>query len=42
MAAAHESRPWFGVQFHPESLLTPHGRLIVQNFLSLCGRRAAA
>lgn len=36
MGVAHESRPWFGVQFHPESLLTPHGRRIVQNFLKLC------
>ena len=37
MAVAHEARPWFGVQFHPESLLTPYGRRIVHNFLSLCG-----
>lgn len=42
MAVAHETRPWFGVQFHPESLLTPHGRLIVENFLSRCKARAAA
>ncbi len=39
MAVAHELRPWFGVQFHPESLLSPYGRRIVQNFLSFCGRR---
>ncbi|PQA87838.1 anthranilate synthase component II [Hyphococcus luteus] len=38
MGVAHESRPWFGVQFHPESLLTPHGRRIIQNFLKFCGR----
>jgi anthranilate synthase component 2/para-aminobenzoate synthetase component 2 len=36
MAVAHETRPWFGVQFHPESLLTPHGRRIIHNFLSYC------
>lgn len=36
MGVAHESRPWFGVQFHPESLLTPHGRRIIENFLSYC------
>ena len=33
MAVAHESRPWFGVQFHPESLLTPQGRDLIANFL---------
>ncbi len=36
MGVAHESRPWFGVQFHPESLLTPHGRRIIKNFLGFC------
>ncbi|MEM8935302.1 MAG: aminodeoxychorismate/anthranilate synthase component II [Pseudomonadota bacterium] len=33
MAVAHRERPWFGVQFHPESLLTPDGRKVIQNFL---------
>lgn len=36
MGVAHETRPWFGVQFHPESLLTPHGRRIIHNFLARC------
>lgn len=36
MAVAHVKYPWFGVQFHPESLLTPHGRKIVNNFGSIC------
>lgn len=36
MAVEHQSRPWFGVQFHPESLLTPDGRNIIRNFLALC------
>ncbi|MEO1137235.1 MAG: aminodeoxychorismate/anthranilate synthase component II, partial [Pseudomonadota bacterium] len=36
MAVVHQERPWCGVQFHPESLLTPHGRGLVQNFLSHC------
>lgn len=33
MAIQHETRPWFGVQFHPESILTPAGERLVQNFL---------
>lgn len=36
MGVIHEDRPWFGVQFHPESLLTPHGRRIIKNFLAFC------
>ncbi len=39
MAVAHEKQPWFGVQFHPESLLTLHGRRIIENFLTYCGQR---
>ena len=33
MAVQHESKPIFGVQFHPESILTPDGRKMLQNFL---------
>jgi anthranilate synthase/aminodeoxychorismate synthase-like glutamine amidotransferase len=37
MALQHRSLPRFGVQFHPESILTPHGPKIVENFLTLAG-----
>jgi anthranilate synthase component 2 len=33
MAVQHKSAEVFGVQFHPESILTPNGKTIVQNFL---------
>ncbi|GAA0858816.1 aminodeoxychorismate/anthranilate synthase component II [Aliiglaciecola litoralis] len=35
MAIEHKSLPIVGVQFHPESLLTPDGHKILQNFISL-------
>jgi anthranilate synthase/aminodeoxychorismate synthase-like glutamine amidotransferase len=37
MAAQHRELPRFGVQFHPESILTPEGPRIVENFLALVG-----
>ena len=34
MAVSHRDFPIFGVQFHPESILTPEGRMMLKNFLS--------
>ncbi len=35
MAVQHDKYPIFGVQFHPESILTPEGIHIIENFLTL-------
>lgn len=39
MGVRHRSLPVEGVQFHPESLLTPDGDLLLRNFLDLGGER---
>jgi len=36
MALQHKTRPIYGVQFHPESIGTPHGKQILENFLQRC------
>jgi anthranilate synthase/aminodeoxychorismate synthase-like glutamine amidotransferase len=38
MAIAHRSLPRWGVQFHPESILTPDGPALLKNFLDLAAR----
>jgi anthranilate synthase/aminodeoxychorismate synthase-like glutamine amidotransferase len=37
MALEHKERPLFGVQFHPESIRTTHGKQILSNFLAIQG-----
>lgn len=35
LAVQHTAYPTYGLQFHPESILTPQGRVIMENFLNL-------
>ena len=35
MAVQHAEFPIYGVQFHPESILTPDGRAMIENFLAI-------
>jgi para-aminobenzoate synthetase len=41
MGIEHDSRPIWGVQFHPESIATEHGDRIARNFFELSDRSAA-
>ncbi len=44
MAIQHRKHPLYGVQFHPESILTPHGKRLLETFLhiALPAERGAA
>ena len=35
MTMAHKENPIFGLQFHPESILTPDGPRMLRNFLQI-------
>ena len=35
MAVEHRKYPIFGVQFHPESVMTPDGKVMIQNFINV-------
>jgi para-aminobenzoate synthetase len=41
MGVEHDTRPMWGVQFHPESIATEHGDRIARNFFELADRSAA-
>ena len=37
MAMKHKEYDVHGIQFHPESVLTPMGRVIMENWIGRCG-----
>ncbi len=41
MGMQHKTAPLYGVQFHPESVLTPHGKQLLENFLNVAPARVA-
>ncbi len=41
MSMRHKTLPIEGVQFHPESVLTEHGHLMLANWLAQCGDKDA-
>lgn len=42
MALAHRERPWWGLQFHPESIATPYGSRMIRSFLELTSAKRRA
>ena len=38
MAVEHKNYPIYGLQFHPESIMTPKGNLILKNFFDIVAR----
>lgn len=42
MGLEHRDYPIYGVQFHPESILTPEGKVLLGNFLAVTGQTPSA
>lgn len=40
MAVQHKKYPIYGVQFHPESIMTPEGKRMLRNFIMSAGNQA--
>jgi anthranilate/para-aminobenzoate synthase component II len=40
MGVRHSELPLYGVQFHPESILTPEGHKLLQEFTAICTNQA--
>ena len=36
MAISHKQYPIYGIQFHPEAVLTEHGYDLIENYIKLC------
>lgn len=36
MGVRHKDYPVYGFQFHPESILTPEGGILIKNFMQIC------
>ena len=41
MSVRHRELPIYGVQFHPESILTVEGKKLLQNFLNIVEQHRA-
>ena len=41
MALEHKEYPIFGLQFHPESVMTQDGYRLLANWLKVCGQESA-